>query len=175
MEEKFTAHKRKIERDGVTLEMETRPDQLTGPPWKEWDGHGPVSEWRSLGSQTIGERLLVQDRGSGCFYDYDAAVEAALRDDWDTAPFTAAFPGEQPIRKAMRAAEADFEYLRGWCNDEWCWVGVVVTAHKAGIELGAAALWGIESEDAAHILNTANDLIADALAEAKDTLTKLAA
>jgi hypothetical protein len=53
-----------------------------GAPWKEDDGHGPVSDWRSMESKAPGERVLHQDRSQARFYDFAAAVKIAKRDGW---------------------------------------------------------------------------------------------
>ena len=34
-----------------------------GPPWKQEDGHGPVSDWRPKDSKAPGEWSLIEDRG----------------------------------------------------------------------------------------------------------------
>jgi hypothetical protein len=49
-------------------------------------------------------------------------------------------------RKQIIAAaiEKDFERMRGWCNDGWCYIGVVVTVDNG--EGKQASLWGIESD-----------------------------
>lgn len=34
--------------------------------------------------------------------------------------------------------------IADWCNDDWSFVGVVVTASMAGVPLGEASCWGVE-------------------------------
>lgn len=49
---------------------------------------------------------------------------------------------------AAEAARRDYEYLRKWCNDDWHYVGVVVTVFDgAGDEVDSQSLWGIECGD----------------------------
>lgn len=36
------------------------------------------------------------------------------------------------------------EQIQAWREDEWQYVGTIVTASRAGIELGSASLWGSE-------------------------------
>jgi hypothetical protein len=60
--------------------------------------------------------------------------------------------------KAAAAAMADFERLRGWCNDEWHWCGVVVTLNTGGTE-HEASLWGIESDADDYIEEVISDLM----------------
>lgn len=137
---------------GYTARVECPYDDDTTPPWKREDGHGPVSEWRPVWNRHTGcrdkrpgEMLLVREgRGTsdlGRFYDFAAAVKLARRDGWG---YHGMHDGETPGERAHKAALADFEYLRRWCNDEWHYIGVVVTVHRNGEEIGGDALWGIE-------------------------------
>lgn len=74
---------------------------------------------------------------------------------------------------AAAAAMADFERLRAWCNDQWSYVGVIVTASRNGIDLGRASLWGIESDAGDYLLTVANELADDAIATARDAIAAL--
>lgn len=136
-------------------------DHDTTPPWEREDGHGPVSEWTSRDKQP-GERVLCSDRGNKRFYDFAGAVVIAKRDGWDSEPYGTGTRGQ----KAARAVERDFERLRRWCNDQWNYVGVVVTVSREKVELGSASLWGIESDAGDYLTETALELLPDALAEA---------
>lgn len=134
-------------------------DEDMGPPWEEHDGHGPVSEWTTRAKRP-GERVLNQDGNSRRYYDFQEAVKIAKRDGWG--------PGSPSA-----AAERDFEALRAWCNDEWRWVGVVVSVSYAGVMLSkhAASLWGIEcnypGSDNSYLLEVANELLEEAAAEGR--------
>ena len=115
-----------------------------GAPWGEHDGHGPVTEWTTR-PKGPGERVLAEDRGSYRYYDYAEACRIAKRDGWSTTGIRkrqAAGEVFTPKQIAAEAAAADFNYLRGWCNDEWCWAGVVVTSEDDETD----SLWGIESD-----------------------------
>jgi hypothetical protein len=145
-------------------------DEDSGAPWDNEDGHGPVSGWTSR-KKRPGERILCEDHGSYRLYDVQEAIELAKRDGWDTKPYQTGTAGE----RAVRAVEADYRYLRGWCRDEWCYCGIVlsVTHTKTGIELedNAASLWGIEcnvpGSDNSHLLEVANELLPEAVELAK--------
>lgn len=114
-------------------------DDSKGEPWKEYDGHGPVSDWVTR-DKLPGELVLDTDRGRKLFYDFAEAVKIAKRDGWDTKPYGTGTKGE----RAHRAAMADYEHLRSWCNGDWTWIGVTVTLHTPAGEFNAS-LWGIES------------------------------
>ncbi len=126
---------------GLRLTLTTESDQCHGAPWKECDGHGPVSDWTTRDKRP-GERVLARDRHAKMFYDFAAAIAEAKRDGWDAPPYKTGTKGEQ----AVRAVEADFEYLRKWCAGDWEYIGVIVTlSDDEGNELGKDSLWGVES------------------------------
>jgi hypothetical protein len=123
--------------DGTEIEVRVIPDESMGPPWEEYDGHGPVSEWTTRDKHP-GELVLARDRGASRYYDFSEAVKIARRDGWGTA-------GRTPGERAARATLEDFNRLRDWCEDRWSWVGVEVTVRRDGTE-ESESLWGIESD-----------------------------
>lgn len=133
---------------GRSYRFEVKPDETMGEPWKEHDGHGVVSDWTTRDKKP-GELVLCTDRHSKRFYDFAASVKIA-REVW----------GCKRGKEAADAARADFERLRGWCNDQWCWIGVVVTLlDDDGDETDkSASLWGIESDAGEYLQTVAHDL-----------------
>jgi hypothetical protein len=146
-----------------------------GEPWKEHDGHGPVSEWRSIDSKQAGERVLGQDGRSARFYDFAEACKIAKRDGWGYSGQYVFEDGKKPRlseearkltpkQRATRAAEEDYERMRQWCNDEWHWISVGVEVSHRGEVLDTDYCGGIEdytdywrehaAEVAAHIIAT---------------------
>lgn len=142
-----------------TFSVKTQADDAGfGAPWENQDGHGPVSEWTTRGKRA-GEWTLVQDRSSRRFYDFAEACKIALRDGWDHLESKP--EGEEtPAQRASRAAKASFEYLKGWIEGDWWYVGVIVTLLDADGEETeySESLWGIESSSDDYILKVANDL-----------------
>lgn len=64
----------------------------------------------------------------------------------------------------------------------WDWVGIIVTASRAGIDLGSDSLWGVECErnvtnplrDAdGHLALYREDMVGNAVADARMTLIQL--
>lgn len=163
----------KAEHEGFTLRADMVPDDRGQTPWEECEGHGPVSEWRRVheGCKSPGELLLHVDNGMAIYYDFAGACKQALAEGWNAKPYD--IPGETKRQQAARAAKADFEYLKAWCNDRWHYVGVVVTASKEGIELGSASVWGIESTETDYLCTVANELVPDALEQARAMIAKL--
>lgn len=140
--------------NGRDFRVKVYRDESHGAPWKEEDGHGPVSEWRHerfafRPKKAPGERVLVYDKGSFRVYDMQAATKLAWKDGWGMGEKEIEALSLKLKRPATRgdivhaAVERDFQYLRGWCNDEWFYVGVEVTDELTERE---ESLWGVESE-----------------------------
>lgn len=78
------------------------------------------------------------------------------------AAMRASYPSARAYHAA--AAYADYERLRKWCDDQWCYVGVVVTVtDEDDAELANESLWGIESDCHDYLTETARELVGQAL------------
>jgi len=138
------------------------PDEDADAPWDSSDGHGPVTKWENRPKRP-GELILASDGRVDRFYDFQAAVKLARRDRWDSPPYKTGKPGE----RAARAARADFEFLRGWCNDQWSYVGVIVErVTETGTVRDRTSLWGIESNATDYLQETARDLAQELVSSA---------
>lgn len=126
--------------------------QNSGGKWHAWVGR----------EDGCGECLF----NTGGHDDINAAINAVY--DAHRATMT-------PRQYAASAARADYDRLRAWCNDDWSYVDVIVTATHTdtGIECGTASLWGIESDATDYLLETANELADEALTEARATIAAL--
>jgi hypothetical protein len=165
-----------VEHEGFTLRATVYRDDNATSPWKRSDGHGPVSGWTSR-EKRPGERVLIKDRHSARYYDFEEAMRIAKKDEWGPQ-----IPYRTPAIAAAAAVERDFKLLKAWCDDEWHYVGVAVTVWKAGICLNAkygSALWGIEANypgsDNSYLSEVASELVDEALAQANETLAQLCA
>ena len=161
--------------DGFEIEARIEFDEDAGSPWENSDCHGPVSEWTSRGKRP-GERILATD-GYGRnfrYYDFAEAIGIAKRDGWDAAPY-----GGKKGERANRAAEADYQALKAWCNDQWRYVGIVLSVSCKGVVLDryAASLWGNDmnypGSDNSHLTEVANELLSEALEVGKAKLSEL--
>lgn len=170
-----------FERNGLTFRFAIEHDGDHGAPWDEEEGHGPVSEWRSYDSTDMGKRtgewLLNSDgRFRARFYDAREAQRIALRDGWgigseERAALAARLKREPTNREiAAEAVRRDYERLRAWCNDEWSYVGVVVTL--LDVEGDATdesnSIWGIESDAGDYLTEVAHDLADEIAARVGD-------
>lgn len=165
-----------VEHEGFRLRATVYADNHMGPPWKEHCGHGPVSEWTTRAKRS-GERILRQDGLNFLYYDFKGAMEKARKEEWGPL-----IPWRTPAIARTVAAEQDFEAMKAWAQGDWTWCGVALTVWKAGICLNGkygSALWGIErnypGSDNSYLSEVASDLVDEAMAEAQDTLLKLAA
>lgn len=112
-----------IEINGLRFRVTYSRDEYADAPWNDCDGHGVVTDWERR-NKLPGELVLAEDRGSRRFYDFVASCKLALRERWDSVPYN---DGTQTKRQqAAKAARADYEYLRSWCNDDWCYLVVDV-------------------------------------------------
>lgn len=142
-----------FDRQGRTFRVHFPFDADHGAPWDESDGHGVVSEWTTR-EKRPGERVLVEDHGRRRYYDVEATLTIATRDGWGTTPERR--PDETARAYRARAVEADFQFLRGWCRDEWHYCGVVVTLVDDPRE--SESLWGIEDNAGDYLDSVAYEL-----------------
>ena len=129
--------------NGWKLVFELQYDSDYGPPWKEHDGHGEV-EWvhRHL-EDWEREWVLSWDGSSKLLYDYEASLEEARRDGWG--------PGTP-----HDAVKADFDYLYGYCNEDWWYIGIIVRLEdEQGEEIAEDSCWGFESSDMEYLTSEA--------------------
>lgn len=145
-----------IELDGLTFQVAYHYDGDMGEPWKVHEGHGVVSEWTTR-DKSPGERILNQDRTSKRYYDFMESVKIALRDGWGDGKSA---DGRTKRQIAASAVELDYARMKAWCDDEWHWMGIVVTlldtdGHKTN---ETENLWGIESDSGDYRKETALEL-----------------
>lgn len=116
------------------------------------------------------QAILVMPDGSEPYHsDWHADINAAMNQvyAWHRATMSAR-------AYASKAALADFNRLRDWCDYRWNYVGVIVTASRAGIELASDSLWGIESDAGDYLATVADECAAIAIDEARAKLAQLA-
>ncbi len=145
-----------FEHKGRETLIEPYYDNDMGPPWKEHDGHGPVRE-RTKDEKRPWERLI----GTTHAYDWRAAMKMARDERWgfgiDDFMALMCKLRRVPTKKQLveHAVQRDFDYLKGWCDDDWHWVCIKVIDVKTGV---SEYLGGIESSNEDYILSCAHDL-----------------
>jgi len=96
-------------------------------------------------------------------------INAAVRDVY--AQHRATYPSDRAY--AAAAARSDFERLQRWCNGDWYYASLIVTASRDGIELGSASVCGIESDSGDYMHDIADDLAAEAIDDAREAIKSL--
>ena len=145
---------------GHTWSVEWVYDTDAEAPWDRCDGHGPVSEWTARDKRP-GEWVLVSDRCMKRYYNAQEAMQIARREGWGCVnPATGAYKRPSKGERLAAAVRADFEYLRGWCEDYWHYCGVVVKMDGHNI---AASQWGIESNSGNYFEEVIKELMAECL------------
>lgn len=149
---------------GMQFIVSFEHDGNHGAPWEEQDGHGPVSEYTRRDKKP-GEWVLSSDRSSKRFYDASEATRIAKRDGWGLGDEEKAKLATKLGRTATKgevtaeSVRRDFEYLRGWANDKWHYVGVCVRhVSQDADERYSYATWGIESDCDENLTEVAHKL-----------------
>lgn len=156
----YRDHFETFEHCGLKFAAYTTHDDSHGRPWEEGDGYGIVRELRgdscysSRPVKAPGERFLSWERGWGLAYDWQGTMKKARAEGWGLsdearAALVARFGRDPRGREVVaESVRLDFERLRGWANDEWGYVGVIVELLDVeGEGTGETeSLWGIESD-----------------------------
>ena len=141
-----------------TFEVRFYNDHDCRCPWENSDCHGPVRELRSREDKRPGERIMTggESNSYAWAYDIQAAINLAKKDGWGLSEKThaelIARLKREPTKGELVAAIVvrDFEFLNGWVNGEWHYMGVTVSPvdNHGGVDDSdefAHALWGVES------------------------------
>lgn len=151
-----------VELNGRNYRVTIEHDDTCCAPWEDCDGMIDVirvpHDYGRLSGPSKKPSEYVFHRGDrGCYsyvVDIPQAIEKALGEHWGISD--AARSGVEMARGrkmtdrevAVYAAHQNIEFIRGWCADEWYYVGVSVSLlNDEGEPDGehGAALWGIES------------------------------
>lgn len=155
-----------FEHKGKLYRIEVVHDEGHEEPWNDGDGWGIVSDWRRQDwrgryPKEPGERILCTNGRAARVFDWAGTMRKAKEEGWDAKPYGEGTKGQ----RAARAVQAEFDRFAAWCNDQWHYVGVMVT-HLVCIdeeneeyeEGKKASLWGLESDDYEHLQELAKEL-----------------
>lgn len=137
---------------GRLFEVALFADDDNAPPWERADGHGPVRYISDSEPLAPGETVLYDCPRGRYVYDLRAAIKQSMREGWGRPckemRETLARQLRKPASK-VSAIDADMAFLRGWCADDWSYIGASVRIIGAdGEPVGEDfehALWGFES------------------------------
>jgi hypothetical protein len=171
-----TISRDRFEFEGREFEMAIFADDDNGPPWERSDGHGPVRYAEDSERLQRGETVLYELRRGRYVYDMGAAILQASREKWglDAASMETlakVYAPKRPTKSQIRmtAIKKDMQYLRGWCAEDWGYIGVSVRIIGPDDEpIGddySHAIWGIESSSNDYSHEVAHDLARDILHE----------
>lgn len=169
-----------IERDGRRFRVNIETDDTPLAPWEDNEGTGIVrkcdpSHRAQPSVKRPGERPLNSpDRNQyQYYYDWQATMHKAHADGWGLSPddrvALVAKLGREPTQGEVvgEAVRIDFERLRAWLADLWCYVGVIVTDVTDDEEAETDytfAVRGVESDCDEFMADVADDLITQCLA-----------
>ena len=130
--------------DGRKYRIEWQHDDTFGRPEAESDGHGVCADI-NFDPETFGEdhdpddgeldmeevvrhqMMRVLSRADYWrVYDVWETMKVAKADGWRDLKWEAEHPNATEEEKLMAAVDADFNYLKGWYNDDWHWCGITV-------------------------------------------------
>lgn len=157
-----------ITRDKLRFRIRFEPDEDHEPPWEDGDGQGIVSQWTTR-NKLPGERVLHTDRSAKRYFDWKGTVAKAKLEGWGLCDEEKAKLGVKlgraPTAKEITeaAVEANFEWMRRWCNDDWHYVGIVIERlSNVGAEDDEGTVvdscWGFEDSDP-HLQNEAESML----------------
>lgn len=133
--------------NGLAFIADIHHDDSHGAPWEECDGFFHVDRVSSGYQKRPSEVFLFKGDSRSWSYVYDirAAIAQAVRESWGCKGGMR--EGETRRQYAARAVRETAEFLRGWCADEWGYVGVEVSrVDSEGETVGeSSSLWGVES------------------------------
>jgi hypothetical protein len=165
-----------VEYAGLRFAVAVERDDDSTPPWENEDGHGAISDWQRRERTTDGhvkapyERILCDDGRNYCssvrVYDMRESMRIAKREGWGLGPDELAALAKRLGRAPKtgdvlaESVERDYQRMRAWCNDEWFYVGVVVTLQDVdGNDTPETeSIWGIESDSEDYLAEVAQEL-----------------
>ena len=142
-----------IERGGLKFRVSFPYDDCADLPWEQGDCNGVVTEWTNRAKKPC-ERILNSDRTLHRYYDVQASMKKAV-DVW----------GCEKGEDAAKAVDADFEYLRQFCNNQWHYIVVCVDRlSEDGQVLSSDALGSVEDSNDAYVESITDEMIDSMLA-----------
>lgn len=135
--------------NGWSLKFTLEYDSDCGPPEKECDGHGPTQWVHHCLEDWERDWVLCWDGYSKLLYDVREARKQAKRDGWCMAKSDA---------EIKVAVQGDFDYLYGYYNDDWHYVGIVVELlDENDVVIDEWSCWGFETSDPMYLDSEARD------------------
>lgn len=145
-------HQETVTHSGRSFLVSLFPDDDHSPPWERSDGHGSVRYVDDREPLASGETILCDLRRGRYVYDLRGAIAQSIRERWGRPDKATRERLARKLRKPaskVSAIDADMDFLRGWCADDWFYIGVCVQLiGPDGEPIGDPydrAVWGVES------------------------------
>ncbi len=170
-----------VEHEGFRFRINYPRDDDHEAPWDDGDGRGIVSE-PTIRNKRPGERVLSKDHHHNRrYFDWAGTMAKAKEEGWGLGEKKLAALeaklGKPPTRGQITeaAVQSEFDHFRKWLNDDWVYIGIVVTHIPPGdsdefiADDYEHAVWGFESDDPGLFEETNGiiEMILDELKEAK--------
>jgi hypothetical protein len=131
----MTLEFKNIEVQGLRFSVKVSQDDIQRP-WEWSEGHGPVRPAHGKSKQPH-ERWL----SNNWLYDWNGALKKAKEEGWGARVMPM---GLTPNQQLEYVVQQDFDYLRAWCTDDWCYSALEVTLLKDSSysdSLGGVEYW----------------------------------
>lgn len=128
-----------------------------------------------LGEYTDNPSGWYIDRKTGNLYHDDKCIRKKITgNDWERGQYRYyVYPWE---KGTIEAVIRDYSRLESINRGDVSFIGIIVTVHLEGVELGFDSLWGIESDsDEDYISDMIHDVAMQAIGEAMNKMASLKA
>lgn len=152
---------------GYSIKVEFSQDSDMGPPWKEYDGCGIVSDWepnRREEEYWENWRMDPPNERGYYYYEFKETLPKAIKEGWNAPPY---YAGDK-LARAWRGMRADYEFLRRYMCQDWWYSTLIVTLYKDDEEIDSESLGGMDSDSIDHFAETARDYAASMIRKARD-------
>jgi hypothetical protein len=141
-------------RAGAWFKVTHERDDCEARPQDRSDGHGDISVLHTSESaeELAARGYWVLKRERGAFvtvYNARTSLQMAIRDGWGRG---------KSMSAKRRAVRRDYEFLRGWYQDQWEYIGVEVERLTGSRKGETRSLWGVESCSGAYLSDVAREL-----------------
>lgn len=152
-----------VSRDGFEIRLKSEIDEWPDTSW--------IGTYQDEWTEGAFDRFRGKD---GVWREYRYFVPAISYQEHYKGLRDMKYGRTQADLLAREYTRRDFERMEALDEGAWCFLVLSATAYRNGIELGSASVCGVESDsDEAHHRETFDDLIAEAVDDAKTALAEL--
>lgn len=137
---------------GEEFDVEIVNDMDASKPWEQGCGLGIVLDRDA--ALTPGQTYIAMP--NGYVFAWSETMAKARKEGWGR-PQGKPYTSRKIRNKTQAAAQQQLDHFVAWLNDEWCYVGIVVT-HSDG---KTASLWGIEGNEYEYHRGIIQELISE--------------